>query len=373
MKTKYSTWILAFLFVSGAIIVYKTVDNFNFITAYIGKIISAAGPFITGFVIAYLLNLPTKKLQGAIEKAKPTFIKKHSKGIAITIVYLLALLAVTVVIRLIVPAIYNNLYDLYLNRNVYITLMMQKLSELEARLGRDIFATENIAGLIQDYFKNMQLSEFGKYAQGVVNVTSGVISFFIAVIISVYMLSDKTIIIDGLRRIINVFLPKEKGSRLLELLHKVNTIFSRYLLSVIFAGMIVGVASTILMSLLRVKYALVLGLLMGLFSLIPYFGAIIAITVCVLVTLITGGWFQALWVAIALIILQQADGNYIGPKIMGNMLDARPLLIIFAVTVGGGLFGLWGMILSVPIVMVIKMLLTEYINAKEAKKGDGNA
>ena len=70
-----------------------------------------------------------------------------------------------------------------------------------------------------------------------------------------------------------------------------------------------------------------------------------------------------------LIVLQQIDGNFIGPKIMGNMLEARPLLIIFAVTLGGGLFGVWGMILSVPIAMVVKMLLEEFIKTREEKKG----
>ncbi len=369
---KYSTWLLAFLFVSGIIVVYKTVDNFTFITGFLAQCIGAVSPFITGFVIAYLLNRPACRLQEAVASTKPAFFKKHAKGISIVIIYLLVLLAISVVIRLIVPAIYDNIYDLYINRNVYINLMMQKLNNLEQQLGIELFDTKNITGMLQDYFKNIKLSEFSKYAQGVVNLTSGVISFFIAIIISVYMLADKTVISAGVKRVMNAFLPEDKSDGLSELFSRINDIFSKYILSVLFDGIIVGIISTIIMSLLKVKYAPVLGLIMGVFSLIPYFGALIAVTLCIVVTLLTGGWFQALWVAVALILFQQIDGNFIGPKIMGNMLKASPLLIIFAVTLGGGLFGLLGMILSVPVAMVIKMLFLEFVKTKELKKGTKN-
>jgi predicted PurR-regulated permease PerM len=108
--------------------------------------------------------------------------------------------------------------------------------------------------------------------------------------------------------------------------------------------------------------------MIGIFNLIPYFGAIFAIAIAIIVSLITGGLFQGIWVAIFLIILQQLDGNFIGPKIMGEVLDASPLLIIFAITVGGGLFGIGGMIISVPMFVVLKMIIADFINEKELEK-----
>ncbi len=368
MKHKYSSWILAFIFVSAAIVVYKTVDNFNFITAFFEKVLTILSPFTIGLVIAYLLNYPARFFQRLIEKPKITCLKKHSKGIAIAIVYLLAFFVISVVMRIIIPAIIENILDVYENRNSYIDLVTQTLTNLEQQFGFEFFDPNKVSAYVTNYFQNIELSELGKYAQGVINITSGVISFFIAIVISVYMLNDKTLITDGIKRILTVFLPKKKAERFLDLCSRINDIFSKYLLSMILDGIIVGIVSTIIMSAFDSNYAVILGLTMGLFSLIPYFGAIVAVIICILVTLLTNGWFTALWVGVSLILFQQIDCNFIGPKIMGNMLKARPLLIIFAVTLGGGLFGLFGMIFSVPIAMAIKMILGEYIDNKENAK-----
>lgn len=369
MKQKYSNWVLAFLFVTGLIIVYKTVDNFNFVFDYVGKIISAFGPFITGFIIAYLLNQPIKKLRALLDRSKSAFFRKHSRGISITTVYLLALILIYVVLRLIIPAIYGNLMDLYYNVPFYYELLVQKISDLQERFGIELIELNRQSAIdtMQNFLKNIRLSEFGKAAQGVLNLTSGVISSFIAIIISVYMLADKDIIASSLKNAGKVLLPKKDVLGFIEIATRINDIFSKYVYSVLLDGVIIGVLSTIVMLILKVKYAPMLGLMIGICNLIPYFGAIIAGILSVLITLLTGGVFQAIWTGVALLVIQQIDGNFIGPKIMGNFLKARPLLIILAVTVGGNLFGVWGMILSVPVAMVIKMIISEALEAKRNK------
>ena len=113
---------------------------------------------------------------------------------------------------------------------------------------------------------------------------------------------------------------------------------------------------------------MLLGFMIGLFNLIPYFGAIIAVIIAIIVTLLTGGFGQALLMAIIVIILQQIDANIINPKIVGNSLKISPLLVIFAVTVGGAYFGVLGMFLAVPIVAVLKILITDYIEYKNKIK-----
>ncbi len=372
MKQKYSNWVLAFLFITGIIIIYKTVDNFNFIFGYAGKILSALGPFISGFIIAYLLNLPIKRFRSFIEKSKSAFVKRHAKAISITSVYSVAIILIIIVLRLIIPAIYENLMDLYYNIPFYYDLLVQRIADFQERFGIELIELnkQNAIDTMQTFLKSIRLSEFGKAAQGVINLTSGVISSFIAIIISIYILVDKELLSRGIKRVFKALLPQKNILGFIELATRVNDIFSKYIFSILLDGVIIGILSTVVMLLLKVKYAPVLGLMIGIFNLIPYFGAIIAGVVSVVVTLLTGGVMQAIWTGVALLVIQQIDGNFIGPKIMGNMLKSRPLLIILAVTVGGNLFGVWGMILSVPVAMVLKMLFTELLIAKEEKKAD---
>ena len=108
--------------------------------------------------------------------------------------------------------------------------------------------------------------------------------------------------------------------------------------------------------------------MIGLFNLIPYIGAIIAIAVAGVITLFTGGIYQAIWMLVIVIIIQQIDANIINPKITGTSLKISPILIIFSVTVIGSYFGIMGMFLAVPIVAVIKLMINDYIKYKEEKK-----
>lgn len=121
------------------------------------------------------------------------------------------------------------------------------------------------------------------------------------------------------------------------------------------------------MSFMGIKYAVLLGFMIGLFNLIPYFGAIIAIIIAGLITVLTGGPSQALWMVIVVTIIQQIDANIINSKIIGGTLKISPLLVIFAVTVGGAYFGVLGMFLAVPVAAVLKELLNDYIENKKIR------
>ena len=133
-------------------------------------------------------------------------------------------------------------------------------------------------------------------------------------------------------------------------------------------AIIVGILVTIAMSIMGIKYAPLLGFFIGLFNIIPYVGAIIAVSVSALITLITGGLTQAIWMLIVVVILQQIDANIINPKIVGQSLEVSPLLVLLAVTVGGAYFGMLGIFLAVPVAAIIKIITEDYVNYKLAKK-----
>ena len=364
---KYSNWGFALVFVIAVIAIYKTFDNFYKIAEIAGVIFKSLTPFMIGFVIAYILNIPCKKIDSVCRKNKYKIINKNSKTISITSVYLLMFFVIFVLIRAIVPALYRNCVDLYNNVPDYLEKALATLEGWQNQYDINIFEINeaNITKAINNLLGRIDVSEFSKYAKGVINITSGVINVFIGMIISVYLLIDKEKIKASARRILKILLKEERARKVTDNINKANNIFSKYVFCLLLDAIVMAVLATALLSIFKVKYALILGGMIGLFNLIPYFGAIFANVLAVIITLITGGVFQAIWVAVGLIILQQVDGNFIGPKIMGSMLDASPLWIIFAVTVGGGLFGIIGMIISVPVLVVLKMVVSDFLKEKE--------
>ena len=153
-----------------------------------------------------------------------------------------------------------------------------------------------------------------------------------------------------------------------EYINRTNQIFFKFISGQLIDAVVVGILVTIAMSIIGVRYSILLGFMIGLFNIIPYFGAIIAVAISVLITIITGGLSQALIMAIVVIILQQIDSNIINPKIIGNSLEISPLLVIFAVTVGGAYFGVLGMFLAVPVAAVLKIAVNDWIEYKNNNK-----
>ena len=367
----YTKWILAFILGVALIAVYKTFDNLREVTDGILKVLHVLKPFIFGFVIAYILNLPCKKIAGACRKSRYKFLQQHEKGISVLSIYSIAIILVVVLVWMIVPAAYRNFIDiynfLYANLPEYIETAVAFIQD---RFGTHLFevSPETFIKAIQDFLGRIDLTQFEKYAQGVMNVTSGVMTSFIAFVVSIYALIDKERILNGVKRVMNIFIPEEKLLKVTTYVVKTNDIFAAYLYSQLIDAAIVAVMATIVLSALKVKYAIVLGLLMGFCNLIPYFGAIIGAVTVILLTFFTGGLFKCIWTGVSLLVLQQFDANFIGPRIMGNMLKLRPIWVIFAVTVGGGLFGVLGMVLSVPVLVVVKMIVSDYLKTLEWKK-----
>ena len=159
---------------------------------------------------------------------------------------------------------------------------------------------------------------------------------------------------------------KKRYKKISEYVHNSNYIFFKFISGQLIDAVVVGILVTVAMSIIGVKYSILLGFMIGLFNIIPYFGAIVAVGLSILITVITGGLSKAFWMALIVIILQQIDANIINPKIIGGSLSISPLLVIFSVTVGGAYFGVLGMFLAVPIFTVIKLLIEEYIEYKSS-------
>lgn len=368
---KYSKWVSIFILGVALIAVYKTFNSFEFLGNLLYTVIKAVSPFIIAFAVAYLLNIPITRLRGFIEKkVKVDFIRKHALAFSIGAVYILALIAVAVLLGGILPALFRNLIDMATNLPQYAEEAVDYINGLPfmGTLGVKINSAD-----INDFFRSILKNiNNGAYAAGIFSITSGLMSFaseavkiFIGLIASVYMLVDKERIITGLRRIIMIFSKSDKADQVMKRFAYINTIFTQYIYSRLICCMIMAVVCSIILSIMGEKYALLLGIFIGVMDIIPYFGSIISWAVGAVIMAISGGVMHSVWCSILMLIMQQIDGNVIAPRVMGSRLEIRPLTIIIAVSVGGSLFGFIGMIISVPVVAVLKLVFMDYLQLRE--------
>lgn len=369
---EYSVWVVAFVFAVAVITVYKTFDNFGSIKDTIATVLSAFKPFFIAFVIAYVLNLPAVRIKNLIDNIKSEkfeFFKKHSHGISIAVVYVITLGLLFWGLYYLLPKMYTSFVNFLGALPGYVNNIVAMISQND-NFDDSVFK-ETVASLldyVNKYVGGIDISQFGKYAAGVVNITSGVFSVVVAFIASAYMLLDKENIKRTTVKLFSVFMKNENKLQVLSHAREVNDIFTNYIYARLICCAIMAVASTVVLSVLRVEYALILGLFIGAMDMIPYFGSIIATVVAILVAFITNGAATGVTTGIILLIMQQIDGNILGPKVMGDSLEIRPLWIIVAVTVGGSLFGFIGMLISVPVVAVLRILLQELLKMYEEQK-----
>lgn len=364
---RHKPWIYIFILLVSLVVVYKLIDKADVIFQWGGKVIGVLRPFIVGFVIAYLINQPCNTIARICRKSKFKFLQKHSDGVSVFAVYIIILIIFSVVMRMILPAIYKNILELFNNLPTYAENAMAFINELQEKIDLKLINTESfsVKNIVDYFIKEVDITQFGKYAEGFISATSGLFDLFIAIIVSIYMCIDKKRICAALKRVTSIFFVKNHSENIFEYIGKINDIFSQYIYCKVIEAVIIAILSTVVLSILRIKYALILGIMIGVLNLIPYFGSIISSVIAVIITVFSTGIFPAIWTGIALLVLEQIDGNIIGPKIIGDKLDMRPLWIIFSVTVGGGLFGFVGLLLSVPVMMVIKMICKDLLLLKE--------
>ena len=366
----WGKWLYWFVFAVAVIAVYKTLDNFKDITNWIKGILDVLMPFIVGIFISYILYIPCKKIENIYSKSKFKLIRKRARGISVFTVYLIALILLTLAIQFIVPTLATSITDLANNLVGYYNNTMENFNNIP----EDSILRKIDINKIAESLSNIKIEEFinletiMEYAKGALGIATGIFDFFVSLIVSVYVLIERTQILQFIKKLSNVIFKEKTYNVIGKYFNNTNAVFFKFLSSQLLDAIIVGILTSIAMMILGVKYAILLGFLIGLSNLIPYFGAIVGIGITIIITIFTGGITQAIWLAVVVIILQQIDANIINPKIVGDSLKISPLLVIFAVTVGGAYFGMFGMFLAVPIFTVLKIFIKDYIEYKNTTK-----
>lgn len=363
-------WIYWFTFAVAVIIVYKTLDSFNEISNFIHNLFNILMPFVMGVLLAYIFYIPSRKMESIYRKSKLKLISKKSRGLGIFTVYLIVIILCILIVKFVLPNISQSITDLLENLPTYYSNTLETIENApEDSILNKINAEEIIKSLQEINISQIfNIETISQYAKGVINIATGIFDFFVSIIVSVYILLERREILNFGKNLISATFKHKTYKNLGLYFRKTNDIFFKFLSSQLIDSILVGIIISIALLIMKVKYAVLLGFMIGLFNMIPYLGAIIAVVIAVLITLLTGGLSQAIWVTIVVVILQQIDANIINPKITGTSLEISPILVIFSVTIGGAYFGILGMFLAVPICTVIKTFILDYIDYKNKIK-----
>lgn len=354
----------------AVIIVYKTFDNFGVIIDFLGTTLHLLTPFVIGAAIAFVLRSPCKRTEMLMRKTKIEFIRKGRRGFSVLFVYIMLIAIIVLIMLAIIPQLIDSISKFidqfpsmlssltnWINSFGIVNIELENIT-LQKVLNSNIFSFGQLSELFD--FRNMD-----KYAKGVMSVGTTVFNVFLGIIISVYILLDRKDIKHAFSRFTKNFLPEKLRKNLRFYTHTIADFINRYIGCQLLDACIVFVLCLIVLSIMRTEYAAVIALMVGTFNLIPYFGAIVAVLISALITLVTGGFMRALILVIVLIVVQQIDANIIQPRLVASSLSIRPLLVILGVVIGGGFFGVIGMFIGVPIIALIKIIFNDIIDNKE--------
>lgn len=366
-------WLSLLLLGFCLIVVYKTFDNLGAISNLLGRFVSILTPFIVGFAIAFLLYAPVKRLDMLFRRCKWKWMERAARPLAVAIVYIVALALLALLIYAAIPALVSALVDFVNRMPDYYNNVMAFVRE-HANNGSWL-AGLDLEGKIQELYNFLRemltVERVIGYVSGVVRFATSLIDVLMAFIVSIYMLLGKESLIRAVKSVAGLVF-KPKTMHLFSVYsHKIAKIFYNYFYSQAIDAVVVGVLATIGFLLARLPNAPVLGMMLGLMNMIPYFGAIIGGVVCVLIALISGNFYGAVFVAAYILVMQQLDANIIQPRIVGDTVGIRPIYVLLGITVFGGLYGFWGIFLGAPIIAVVQMLLTDYIAIRQSRSLTG--
>lgn len=345
------------------------------------KVISAAQPIIIGLVLAYLLNPVMKFFERHLYRLFKDRMKtdqkarKMARGIAITCSIIFLIVVIVLLIAAIVPSVINSIMRIVdtLPANVANLVKMMQ----EGHLGNYEVADTigDVLTKLTDYVENWATKTLLPQARtcliqitsGVINMVKAMFNFVIGIIVAVYVLMIKERLIGQSKKVVYAVFKPKQGNIIVETMHKANDIFGGFIIGKIIDSAIIGVICYVGCSILRIPDTMLVSAIIGVTNIIPLFGPFIGAVPALLLVVIQSPW-HALYLLIFIIVLQQVDGNIIGPKILGNSTGLTSFWVMFAILIGGGMFGFLGMLLGVPVFALMYYIVRRLVNHGVAKK-----
>ncbi len=378
---KYLHWgITAFCVIAASLLFYFAMSNIAVFGKSLTKLVRILAPFIWGLVICYLLSPLMRGLENRLflplcrrlyRKNKKNDGKKLARALAVLFSEIVLVLVLVALIYLILPQMINSIQTLVSNSNTYANNLSNWLEDLL----RDQPAIEeyvsgqlgNINANLGNWLETKILPRLGNIVtsvtSGVYGVALSIYNLIIGIIVSIYLLSDKEGFLAAIKRLSYTVFSVEMAEKLRQGVRFLDRTFMGFLSGKLLDSLIIGIICYIVCSVLRMPYTLLISVIVGVTNIIPFFGPLIGAIPSALILLMVDPT-KCLIFIIFVVILQQIDGNIIGPRILGNSTGITGFWVIFSIIVGGGLFGFWGLLLGVPVFVVIYTLVTNLIVRK---------
>ncbi len=377
---KYMYWgITAFCVIACAILFYMALNYIGMVKNALGTLIKILSPFIWGLVIAYLLNPLVSLLQrkafgpvcAKIFARRATKGSGLARGLSVVFAEIFMLALITGLFFLIIPQLYSSIETIVINSPTYI----ESLTTWATQLLTDYpeirnYVTQTIGDLNTDIVTWLQStvlptlgSVLSNVGTGVRYVVVGVYNLVIGIIVSIYILGNIETFGASAKRLLYSVLNVESAKRFLDALRFTDRTFIGFLTGKLLDSAIIGLICYIACALLDMPYALLVSVMIGITNIIPFFGPLLGAIPSGIIILMVNP-LKCLIFIIFVVLLQQLDGNFIGPKILGSSVGINGFWVMFSIILGAGLFSFWGMLLGVPVFVVIYTFIKEGVDKK---------
>ena len=369
-KKQIRVFLSRLLLAMMVIIFYKIIMNISDVMIWLKSFTKVLIPFFYGFVIAYLLNIPCSALERRLNRFKSGPFQKSSRGISVFIIYALFISVVVLVINKGIPLLQRSILDFITNFNTYYNNAITAIEQLPLeKFGlsdklEEILPTQTAW---KNVLEGVGLKEVMGSLNAVLGVTSHIFSGFITIVSSVYFLLETHNVTFQIKRLMDLFLHERIRKVAYRYGAIINDSFKKFIVCQLLDSLILCTITTIEFTILGSRYSLALGVMLGICNIVPYFGSIFGSIGVVIIIACTSGINTGALAGLVLLITQQIDGNVIQPKLMGNSFSLSPALIVIGITVGGAMAGIWGMVLAVPVVHILKTIAGDIIAARERK------
>lgn len=356
--------------VAFGVILYAVCDNLAYFRTHIGAFLSLLSPLLSGFCVAYILNLPMRGIERLLFRNPKRKIYRFRRLFSVVLTFLLAIAVLVTLSAVIVPQLISSGTTLVERFPSYLAGLQAFINDTTQTLGiEDAFWAEfetwmrQMMGMADTILKNVLPNLVG----GVVGVTSGVFNSFLALVLCIYLLYNKEKLCGQLKSCLHAFVREDIADVLLRTGRFANTTFSRFFAGQLTEAVILGVLCFAGMSIFRMPYAMLISVVIAATSVIPIFGAYIGTIPSAFIILMVRP-VTALWFVVFIIVLQQIEGNLIYPKVVGSSIGLSGFWVLLAILIGGGLFGILGIFIGIPTMAVLYRIAGDYIHARLARR-----